>query len=123
MHFAQPHGGAYAKPDPILMDGKTAEARVVTQVTRRLIELWKTDAPFAEKVEALTDNRHLWRTIAVTVMSEQNEMPDALRASLAGLAGFVDRQTTAVLNGGDVRPLVEINRRVIAGLTAMPEAA
>ena len=118
MYHAQPNRGAYATLEPALLDPKAAEARVVTQITRRLIALHADpDISFPNRVEALHDNRKLWRAIAVAVVSDANEMPDALRAGLAGLAGFVDRETSKLLAGqGDVRLLIEVNRRVIAGL-------
>ena len=119
MYHAQPHRGAYATPEPALMDPKAAEARVFTQTTRRLVAMHADpDAPIAARVEALHDNRRLWRAVAVAVVSDDNAMPEALRAGLAGLAGFVDRETAKLLRGeGDVRLLIDVNRRVIAGLT------
>lgn len=119
MYHAQPQRGAYATLEPALLDPKAAEARVVTQITRRMIAAWKDDAtPFAERVAVLDANRKLWTAVGAAVISDDNELPDALRASLAGLAGFVDRETGKLLRReGDVRILVEINRRVIAGLS------
>ena len=122
MYHAQPQGGAYAALEPALLDPKAAEARVVTQITRRMIAAWKDDGtPFPARAAILHDNRRLWTAVAAAVVSDQNALPDALRASLAGLAGFVDRETTKLLrgdgHGGDVRLLIEINRRIIAGLT------
>ena len=119
MYHAQPNRGAYATLEPALLDPKAAEARVFTQTTRRMVAIHADpEAPIAARVEVLHDNRKLWRAVAVAVMSDDNEMPDALRASLAGLAGFVDRETTKLLRGeGDIRLLIDVNRRVIAGLT------
>ena len=119
MYHSQPNTGAYGGLDPAILSPKAAEARVVSQVTRRLIAYFSDDAtPFAKKAEALHDNRRLWTAIAAAVASDANALPEALRAGLIGLAAFVDRQTTEILAGtGDVRLLIDVNRRVIAGLS------
>ncbi|WP_308915878.1 flagellar biosynthesis regulator FlaF [Jannaschia sp. LMIT008] len=124
MHFSRPQSGAYATTaaSQAMAAPKDAEARVFTQVTRRLIALHADpDADIAARVEVLNDNLSLWNAVAVAVFDDSNAMPEALRAGLANLAGFVDRQTKAVLRGGgDIRLLVDVNRRVIGGLAAAP---
>ena len=125
MYHAQPNGGAYAKPEAGVLDPKAAEARVLTDITRRMIAAWNDPrTPFGQRAEILHDNRRLWMAIGAAVFSDENAMPEALRASLAGLSAFVDRETDNLLSSkGDIRVLVEINRRIIAGLTQPAEAA
>ena len=77
------------------------------------------DGPFSEKVSALHDNRRLWQVVASCCMSDANMMAPELRASLIGLAAFVDRHTSAVLRKkAEPEVLCEINQRIAAGLSA-----
>jgi flagellar protein FlaF len=111
---------AYATLDPALTSPKRAEARVFTEATRRLRAAFDDgDAPMSQRAHALNDNRRLWMAVAVEAADAGNPMPDELRAGLISLAGFVERQTSAVFRegtGADI--LIEINASVIAGLSA-----
>ncbi|KIT15300.1 flagellar biosynthesis regulator FlaF [Jannaschia aquimarina] len=119
MYHSRPAAGAYAAIDDAILSPKRAEARVMTDLTRRMIAAFSDDAvPFSRRAEVMHDNRRLWSAIAAVTLQNDNEMPDSLRASLAGLAGFVERQTAELLAGrGDIRILIEINRRIIGGLS------
>lgn len=83
------------------------------------------EAVFADKTSShsakatvLHDNRRLWLAAAAATADDGNALPDALRASILGLAGFVERQTRAILKGeGDPAILSEINRRIVGGLS------
>ncbi len=120
MGYAHNAATAYASLDHSLTSPGRAEAMVFTKVTRR-IEAAYADAAChpSERAGALHDNRRLWLAAATACASDDNTLPPALRASLVSLAGFVDRHTSEVL-GGSAEPgvLVEINRRVAAGLSA-----
>ena len=111
---------AYAAIDPSLTSPARAEAMVFGKVTRRLEAAFADSAvSAATRTAALHDNRRLWHAAAHACASDENAMPDALRASLIGMAGFVDRHTSKVLAGSaEPDPLFEINRRVAAGLSA-----
>ena len=111
---------AYAALDPSLTTPGRAEAMVFAGVTRRMEAAFAdADGSHAAKVAALHDNRRLWQAAAIACASDENALAPALRASLMSLAGFVDRHTSEVM-GGSAEPaiLVEINRRVAAGLSA-----
>lgn len=111
---------AYGALDPALSTPTTAEARVFDRVTRRLSAAFADDTGGpAARASALHDNRRLWLAAVGDLAGSGNALPDALRAQLIGLAGFVDRQTSAVLDGrGDVAVLIEINSRISAGLAS-----
>ena len=109
----------YTAIDPALTSPGRAESLVFAKVTRRMETVFADDASsHATRAGALHDNRRLWQAAAMSCASEDNAMTDDLRASLIGLAGFVDRHTSEVL-GNSASPdiLFEINRRVAAGLT------
>ena len=120
MGYAQLAADAYAAIDPALTSPGRAEAMVFAKVTRRLEAAFADGtAPNAARVAALHDNRRLWHATAYACASDDNAMPDGLRAGLIGMAAFVDRHTSQVLAGkAEPAPLFEINRRVTAGLSA-----
>lgn len=109
---------AYAALDPSLTTPGRAEAMVFASVTRRMEAAFADSDRHADRVAALHDNRRLWQAAAIACASDDNALAPALRASLVSLAGFVDRHTSEVM-GGAAEPgiLVEINRRVAAGLS------
>jgi flagellar protein FlaF len=111
---------AYAALSPALTSPGRAEARVFATVTRRLQAIFSDEnASATARAEALHANRRLWLAAATESAGDDNEMPGPLRASIIGLAGFVDRHTSQVLRGaGSPDILIEINTRVAAGLSA-----
>ncbi|MCK0168269.1 flagellar biosynthesis regulator FlaF [Jannaschia sp. S6380] len=120
MGYALSAAAAYAAIDPSLTSPARGEAMVFADVTRRLEAVFGDDrATASRKAAALHDNRRLWRAAAEACAGDDNAMPEALRVSLLGLAGFVERHTSQVLEGsGEAAILCEINRRVAAGLSA-----
>lgn len=120
MGYPQQAVSAYAALDASMTSPGRAEAMVFSKVTRRLEQVFAdSGSSSVSRVTALHDNRRLWQAAAIACADDANAMPDALRASLISLAGFVDRTTSGVL-GGTAKPnvLFEINRRVAAGLSA-----
>lgn len=119
MGYPQQVVGAYAALDASMTSPGRAEAQVFAKVTRRLEHVFTDSGSTAvARISALHDNRRLWHAAAIACADDDNAMPEALRASLISLAGFVDRTTSGVL-GGTAEPnvLFEINRRVAAGLS------
>jgi flagellar protein FlaF len=111
---------AYATLDPSLTSPKRAEARAFSEATRRLKVTYADEsATMSRKAAALGDNLRLWITVAACVADDGNAMSDELRAGLLSLATFVERHTSSMLRGeGSADILVEINTRMIAGLSA-----
>ncbi|MFO6464924.1 flagellar biosynthesis regulator FlaF [Jannaschia sp. KMU-145] len=121
MGYPQTANMAYATLATELTDPGRAEALVFARVTRHLRSAFDADPITAgpARARALHDNRRLWRAAASACADDTNALPEDLRAALLGLAGFVDRTTTALLRGeGSVSPLIEINQRMANGLTA-----
>lgn len=117
MYHARPPAGAYGTMDAAVMSPRRAEAQAIAGLTRRMIAA-EDGGPFARRVEVLHENRRLWRAIAAATADDANDLPDAMRAGLISLAGWVDRATSEVLAGrGAMAPLLDLNRRVVAGLT------
>ena len=120
MGYPQHAATAYAAIDPCLTTPGRAEAMVFAKITRRMRAVFDDKAAsFAERVSVLHDNRRLWHAVAMSCASDANAMTPELRAGLISLAGFVDRQTDAVLRKkAEADTLIEINHRVAAGLSA-----
>ena len=111
---------AYGSLSPAMVSPKRAEAMVFADVTRRLETVFSDPGASAvSRVNVLHDNRRLWLAAATSLADDGNDLPEQVRGSILNLAAFVDRHTSAVLRGdGSVQVLSDINRRIIAGLSA-----
>ena len=127
-HMAQRAYGAAARP---LRTARGTEYEIFAEVTAALAIAGRKPAAgegyeargrrFGALVDAVHRNRRLWTTLAADVADAENALPSQLRAQLFYLAQFTENHSRAVLRGGDVGPLVEINRAVMTGLR--PQAA
>jgi flagellar protein FlaF len=121
--MAQRAYGAAARP---LRTARGTEYELFAEVTAALVVAGRRPAEdegfeargrhFAALVAAVHRNRQLWTALATDVASQGNALPKQLRAQLFYLAEFTEAQSRAVLRGGDVASLVEINRAVMQGL-------
>ncbi|MCG8440754.1 MAG: flagellar biosynthesis regulator FlaF [Caulobacterales bacterium] len=114
---------AYQKAAARAENPRQTEYRLLGQVTRALI-----DAQAAGRFElktlssALEWNRKVWSTFAADCSAAENELPEALRASIISLSIFVVKYTSQVLReGAELDPLIDINRTIMQGLD--PHAA
>ena len=106
-------------------DPRRAEYRLFGEVTRALMEASQTPTTdIQRRIGALDWNRRLWSALASDCANDDNGLPAPLRASIISLSLWVNRHTSAVARceeGFD--PLIEVNRIVMQGLDARPEAA
>ena len=66
---------------------------------------------------ALTENAAIWRALKNDLSEQGNRLPPSLRAGLISIALWMERETVRILGGGgNVRPLVEVNESIVAGL-------
>ena len=73
--------------------------------------------------DALTENQKFWAELKYDLALPENALSPDLRAGLLSLALWVDRQTAAILGGQPgVLALVEVNRSIVGGLSAMPRS-
>lgn len=100
------------------------EARLFAEITARLVAADRDDAAsFADRAAALTRNLALWDTLRADLASATNRLPSELKERLTQLARFVQTHTNRLLqHGGSMESLIVINRSLIAGLSARPEA-
>lgn len=103
-------------------DPRATEYRLFAQVTRALMAsktLPKEDV--RGRVEALDWNRRIWSNLAIDCASQDNKLPENLRAAIISLSIFVSRHASVALRDPEaVDDLVDINRTVMQGL--MPQA-
>jgi flagellar protein FlaF len=98
--------------------GRSLEREVMERVTIRLRSAADNRGPGETHLhEALRANRSLWLTFAADLANPRNTCPDAVKAALISLAGFIERNTVAATSDeGLLRSLISINERIAAGL-------
>lgn len=109
---------AYKQTMRDIQSPKDAEAKIISAITKGL----ERHAPEGYKSSFLKDylvkNQRLWVAVRNDTGSEGNSLPVALRAQLVSLSLWVERHTVSVLTGqADVQDLIDLNRRIIAGLS------
>jgi len=103
-------------------DPRATEYRLFAQVTRALMA--SKSLPVEDvrgRAEALDWNRRVWSNLALDCASQDNKLPESLRAAIISLSIFVSKHGSLALRVPDaIDDLVDINRTVMQGL--MPQA-
>ncbi|UWR15278.1 flagellar biosynthesis regulator FlaF [Sulfitobacter sp. M368] len=107
---------AYAPTTAPTKSHRSVEYEVIARITFRLKQAIEADK-FPKLLEALHENRKLWRTLAVEVADDNNLLPSDLRARIFYLAEFTDIHTSKVI-ARQATPiaLLEINTAILRGL-------
>ena len=104
-------------------DHRATEYRLFAQVTRALMSA--KSLPFEDvrgRADAIDWNRRMWSNLAVDCASQDNKLPESLRAAIISLSIFVSKHGSfAMRNPEAIDDLVDINRTVMQGL--MPQAS
>ncbi|MBO6796793.1 flagellar biosynthesis regulator FlaF [Maricaulis sp.] len=105
-------------------DPRSTEYRLFAQVTRALMEASQADKlEITKRAEALDWNRRMWSNFALDCSSEENQLPEQLRASIISLSLFVSKHTSVVMRGDDdFQTLIDINRTIMQGLSPQAQA-
>ncbi len=107
---------AYAPTAAPTRSNRSIEYDVIARITYRLKEA-VTQNDFPRLMDALHENRKLWRTLAIDVADEENGLPQELRARIFYLAEFTDHHTRKVIRDKESAvPLLEINTAILRGL-------
>ncbi|MGB3246032.1 MAG: flagellar biosynthesis regulator FlaF [Sulfitobacter sp.] len=107
---------AYAPSAAPTRSTRSIEYDVIARITFRLKSAINKGS-FPMLLEALHENRKLWRTLAIDVADDANGLPDDLRARLFYLAEFTDHHTRRVIRKeADAVPLLEVNTAILRGL-------
>ena len=115
---------AYQKAATRSEDPRSTEYRLFAQVTRALMDASQADKlEIARRAEALDWNRRMWSNFALDCSSEENQLPEQLRASIISLSLFVSKHTSVVMRGeDDFETLIDINRTIMQGLSPQAQA-
>src|SRR6056297_2197517 len=104
---------AYAPTAAPTRSDRSIEYQVIARITYRMksaIEAYNR----LKLIDALHENRKLWRTLALDVADIDNMLPADLRARIFYLAEFTDHHTSQVLtNRVSPVPLLEVNMAIL----------
>lgn len=110
---------AYAETAFPVSTGRSAEYRVIAQITSRLAQATRAaNRDYPSFVRALNANRQMWTNFAIDLADTDNGLPAELRSRLFYLAEFTIEHTRKVLKKeAGVRTLIEINTAIMNGLS------
>jgi flagellar biosynthesis regulator FlaF len=95
------------------MSGKQMEAEVFARATRSIREALTKPGPL-EMARAVADNRRLWDAVLMAVLDPANQLPQGLRAQLAGLSRAMLRECDS--EQPDLAFIAEMNEQIAGGL-------
>lgn len=122
MNVSEQARRAYAPTHVPIHTPRSVEAKLLSQVTSRLQQSLAPNAKYTDLVNAIHHNREMWTTLASDVASDDNGLPNALRAQIFYLAEFTDHHSSLVLRGNaDASALIDINTAILRGLTGKGE--
>jgi len=104
------------------VDPRRTEIAAFEKATESLRNNQSKSHTDAEFLEALNNNKLLWKTLENDLTSRDNKLPDALKAKLISVAMWVDRHSSLVEKGeAKLGSLIEVNESIIKGLEASTE--
>jgi flagellar protein FlaF len=110
---------AYQQATARAESSREAEYRLFGQVTRALMAAAELDpSDVRGRIDALDWNRRLWTALGADCAAADNQLPNALRASIISLSIWVGKYTSAVIRQeDDIDALIDINRMIMQGLS------
>ncbi len=98
---------------------RNAEYRLMAEITGEMVSAKEGGLVGAALARALSRNREMWNVFSNDCASNDNGLPEALRAGIISLAIWVDKHTSAVIGGREeIDELIDVNRSVMEGLAA-----
>jgi flagellar protein FlaF len=114
---------AYQRTQKTTENPRDTEYRLFGQVTRALIDARDASRQDKRLIDALDWNRRMWSSFATACTTDDNSLPESLRAQIISLSIWVTRYSGSVMrDGASLEPLIDINRTIMEGLSAQPEA-
>ncbi len=99
-------------------DGRRTEYRLFALVTKSLRDAAESEDR-SVRTKALHWNRRLWLTLQADCATDDNGLPEPVRAGIISLAIWVDRHSREVMRGeSEFGPLIDINRSMMEGLSS-----
>mgnify|MGYP003668250589 FL=1 len=107
---------AYQKANQNTENPRQTEYRAFAIFTRAMEEADKEDNAMA-RIKAVANNRRLWLTLQMDLLSEENGLPDDLRGRLLSIAFWVSRYSLNAMKGeASVAPLITVNKQIMDGM-------
>ncbi|WP_340150481.1 flagellar biosynthesis regulator FlaF [uncultured Sneathiella sp.] len=107
---------AYQKANQNTENPRQTEYRAFAILTRAMEEADKEDNTMA-RIKAVANNRRLWLTLQMDLLSEENGLPDDLRGRLLSIAFWVSRYSLNAMKGeASVAPLITVNKQIMEGM-------
>jgi flagellar protein FlaF len=107
---------AYQKANQNAENPRQTEYRAFAIFTRAMEEADKEDNTMA-RIKAVANNRRLWLTLQMDLLSEENGLPDDLRGRLLSIAFWVSRYSLNAMKGeASVAPLITVNKQIMEGM-------
>ncbi|MCP3465120.1 MULTISPECIES: flagellar biosynthesis regulator FlaF [unclassified Bradyrhizobium] len=112
---------AYARVANTTLSPRDTEAQALLMAANKLqAVMTNADATYAQMSEALIFNRKLWTIFLSEAQRDENPQPVQVRQNIANISVFVLSQTAALQISPQrehLKPLIEINRNIAAGLS------
>lgn len=112
---------AYARVATTTASPRDIEAQALLKAANKLQAIVSNqDVTIEQTYEALMFNRKLWSIFLSDVLSDDNKQSVDVRQNIANLGIFVLSQTAALQMSPQpehIKPLIEINRNLAAGLS------
>jgi len=106
---------AYLQAQNVTEAPRQTEYRLFAQVTKALLDVDGSD--YKVLARAVNWNRRLWLTLQDDCASDDNKLPDSVRAGIISLAIWVDKQSRdALRRQAGIDALIEVNRIIMDGL-------
>lgn len=107
---------AYQKANQNTETPRQTEYRAFAIFTRAMEEADREDDTMA-RIRAVANNRRLWLTLQMDLLSEENGLPDDLRGRLLSIAIWVGRYSLKAMKGeASVAPLITVNKQIMDGM-------
>ncbi|PCJ90273.1 MAG: flagellar protein FlaF [Hyphomicrobiales bacterium] len=112
----------YQKTQQATVSPRQLESRLLLKAASRLEAISREETPDRDALrEALAYNKKLWTIFVSAVTKEDSELPKTVRENITNLGLFVFKHSITAernIESGSLKPLVNINREVAAGLRA-----
>lgn len=98
---------------------RQTEYRLFAEVTKSLLACRHAERRDRAYFEAIDWNRRMWLTLQMDLASDENGLPNELKAQIISLAIWVDRFSSRAMRGdAALDPLINVNRQIMEGLAA-----
>lgn len=115
---------AYQRTDKVAESPRLREARILMEISHRLVKEAEAGRVTPGLATALQDNSRFWNAVIQDINSEGNTLPRELKAQLVSIGFWMTRAgMTAVRDLSQISAIVDINKSIATGLYNSVSAA